>query len=285
MKLLVVEDSSDEQQALQGALSEIEECGPLYQWFASETVAVDYLSDALYCLDRARFDAVLLDLQLPDSPMLLKTFKQIQSASPATPIIALLDSRDEALACRLLREGAQDVLLKFEIECAPLARAIRFAIERQRRSRALRAISVFDELTGLYSRFGFCALAIHEIRAARLSGLDLWLVLFETEGLPDSEEDRDLTIMDICDVLQHVFEDSALHGRVDAACFGLTLLGLARDRMDILVNDFRERVSAMHPRLTIGVVMEQVPDCCADLDRMIDQARRTEFRKTAMLAG
>ena len=34
----------------------------------------------------------------------------------------------------LIRSGAEDVLLKSELECAPLARAIRYAIERQRRT-------------------------------------------------------------------------------------------------------------------------------------------------------
>ncbi len=42
---------------------------------------------------------------------------------------------DEDLANRLLRDGAQDVLVKAELECAPLARAIRYAIERQRLGR------------------------------------------------------------------------------------------------------------------------------------------------------
>ncbi len=285
LKLLLVEDSVEEQQALQGALSEIEESGPLYDWFASEAVIVDYLCDALHCLDRARFDAVLLDLQLPDSPMLLKTFKQVHNASPATPILVMLDERDGALACRLLREGAQDVLLKCEIECGPLARAIRFAIERQRRSRALRAISVFDELTGLYSRFGFTALAAHELRAANIAGLDLSLVLFEAAGLPESEEDRDLAVIDIAEQLQRGFEDSALHGRIDKACFGLTLFGMTRERLDDLVRDFCRRIFEMHPRITFSTVIEQVPDYCADFDRVIDHARRTEFLKTAMLAS
>ena len=48
--------------------------------------------------------------------------------------MVLADEPDENLANRLLREGAQDVLVKPQIECAPLARSVRYAIERQRRS-------------------------------------------------------------------------------------------------------------------------------------------------------
>jgi CheY-like chemotaxis protein len=151
LNLLLVEDNFEDQQAIRDALAEIEECGPRYDWFSSELVAVDYLADAIHCLDRARFDAVLLDLKLPDSPVLLNTFGQVQLASPGTPVIGLIEAQDEPLVHRLLREGAQDVLVKPEIECAPLARSLRYAIERQRRARALRSISFFDELSGFYS--------------------------------------------------------------------------------------------------------------------------------------
>src|SRR2546421_12956188 len=115
---------------IRDALAEIEECGPHYNWFSSEVVAVDYLADAIHCLDRARFDVVLLDLNLPDSPVLLNTFGQVQLAAPGTPVIGLVDAQDEGLAYRLLREGAQDVLVKPEIECGPLARSLRDSIVR-----------------------------------------------------------------------------------------------------------------------------------------------------------
>ncbi len=53
------------------------------------------------------------------------------------PVVVLADEADENLAHRLLREGAQDVLVKPELECALLARSIRYAIERQRRTRPI----------------------------------------------------------------------------------------------------------------------------------------------------
>ena len=69
--------------------------------------------------------------------------------------MVLADEPDENLANRLLREGAQDVLLKSELECAPLARAIRYAIERQRRASAARASAFVDHLTGVLTRDAF----------------------------------------------------------------------------------------------------------------------------------
>ena len=139
LKLLLVEDSLEDEQLLCEALLEIEENRQWCNWRSSSIVPVDRLSDALDCLRRDSFDAVLLNLSLPDSPALLDSFLDVSACAAGTPILVLADEPDENLANRLLREGAQDVLVKSEIECAPLARAIRYAIERQRQAECRRA--------------------------------------------------------------------------------------------------------------------------------------------------
>lgn len=133
LKLLVVEDNLEDEQLLCEALIEIEENRQWCNWRAAAIVQVDQLADALDCLRRERFDAVLLNLSLPDSPALLDTFLEINACAQEAPIIVLADEPDEHLANCLLRDGAQDILLKSELECAPLARSVRYAVERQRR--------------------------------------------------------------------------------------------------------------------------------------------------------
>jgi DNA-binding NarL/FixJ family response regulator len=136
IKLLIVEDDLEDEQLLCEALLEIEENRLWSNWRSSSIVAVDQLSDAAACLRNQAFDAVLLNLSLPDSPSLLDSFLNIRAAAGAAPILVLADVPDDYLANHLLREGAQDILIKSELDCAPLARAIRYAIERQRRLRA-----------------------------------------------------------------------------------------------------------------------------------------------------
>ena len=133
LKLLIVEDCLEDEELLCEALLEIEENRLWCNWRASSIAPVDRLSDAIHCLARERFDAILLNLSLPDSPALLDSFLEVSACAGETPILVLADEGDDYLANRLLRDGAQDVLVKSEIECLPLARAIRFAIERQRR--------------------------------------------------------------------------------------------------------------------------------------------------------
>ena len=143
LKLLLVEDSLEDERLLSEALLEIEERWLWRPWHSAGIVPVDSLTDALDCLRHGlkeddAFDAILLNLSLPDSPTLLDCFFEVSALAGGTPIIVLADESDESLAACLLREGAQDVLVKSEIECVPLSRAIRYAIERERRAPSVR---------------------------------------------------------------------------------------------------------------------------------------------------
>lgn len=134
LKILLVEDDFDDEQLLGEAFIEIQENRQWCNWRTANIVQVEQLADAVDCLRRDKFDAVLLNLSLPDSPTLLASFLEVHANAGGAPIVILADEADENLANRLLREGAQDVLVKPELECAPLARSIRYAVERQRRT-------------------------------------------------------------------------------------------------------------------------------------------------------
>jgi PleD family two-component response regulator len=286
LNLLLVEDSVEDQQMMCDALAEIEECGPRYNWFSSEVVAVDYLADAIHCLDRARFDVVLLDLALPDSPLLLNTYAQIQNAAPGTPVVGLVDEADEGFAHRLLREGAQDVLVKSEIECGPLVRALRHSIERQRRSRALRAISFFDDLTGFYSRYGFLTLAGHDLSAAQAGGAPITMAVLEIEGLAEDAENRDLLLLEVAEVLQGAFADATLIGRLDAKSFALVTFAPDERHFRRCLDRFGRELQLIKDGLRVigGSVSLPKAGAC-DLDQLVEEARPTFVRKAAMLAG
>jgi DNA-binding NarL/FixJ family response regulator len=134
LKLLLVEDDLEDEQMLSEALIEIEENRQWCKWRTSSVVHVEQLSDALDCLRRGWFDVVLLNLSLPDSPALLDSFLEANAHARGAPIVVLADQEDENLANRLLREGAQDIVLKTQLEPGSLAHSLRYAIERQRRT-------------------------------------------------------------------------------------------------------------------------------------------------------
>jgi PAS domain S-box-containing protein len=90
---------------------------------------VEHLAPGVARLGQGGVDVVLLDLDLSDSQG-RATFAAVRRAAPTVPVIILTGLKDEALATRMVRAGAQDFLAKGEVDGNLLRRAIRSAIER-----------------------------------------------------------------------------------------------------------------------------------------------------------
>ena len=88
------------------------------------------LSDGLAKLESHEFNAVILDLNLPDS-FGLDTIKRLRMHSPAIPIVVATGEDDEELAENALKAGAQDFFAKTELTPNLLHRVINYAIERK----------------------------------------------------------------------------------------------------------------------------------------------------------
>jgi PAS domain S-box-containing protein len=100
---------------------------------------------ALGLLARERFDLIVLDLGLPDGSG-LNVFRRIQACAPSVPVVVLTGADDDRLALEAARQGAQDYLVKSQVDMQMLARAMRQAIERKRVERALREREEFFRL-------------------------------------------------------------------------------------------------------------------------------------------
>jgi Flp pilus assembly CpaE family ATPase len=77
------------------------------------------------------FDAMLLDLNLPDSRG-LETFLTVKAMHPNLPVVLLTGTDDSAVGLRAVQEGAQDYLVKGQASPASVVRSLRFAVERNR---------------------------------------------------------------------------------------------------------------------------------------------------------
>jgi DNA-binding NarL/FixJ family response regulator len=99
---------------------------------------VETLSTAKELLCTETFDIVLLELLLPDSQG-LDTFLRLHPYAISLPVILLTRVDDEGLAIQAVRSGAQDYLIKDQMNGKGLARAMRYAIERKRIEITLRA--------------------------------------------------------------------------------------------------------------------------------------------------
>jgi two-component system sensor histidine kinase UhpB len=122
--VLVVEDDPSYGLLLQSILEE-SEYGPF------EVTHIRWLSEALEALRRTHFDAIILDLSLPDS-IGLDTLSAVLAHAPDAPVIVLTALADESLGIRAVQQGAQDYLIKGRVEDELLVRSVRYAIERRR---------------------------------------------------------------------------------------------------------------------------------------------------------
>jgi Flp pilus assembly CpaE family ATPase len=125
-RLLQVEDNPGDVRAVEETLA-AQNIGKFV------VVAAASLGEALIRLGGERFDAVLLDLSLPDARG-LDSLVGIRCRAPSTPIVVMTGLSDEALAIKAVNAGAQDYLVKGETDGFALARRLRFAIERGRSS-------------------------------------------------------------------------------------------------------------------------------------------------------
>jgi signal transduction histidine kinase len=89
------------------------------------------LDDALEKISKDHVDIVLVDLGLPDSQG-IATFEKMQERFPSIPIVVMSGLSDEAVAMEAMRKGAQDYLMKGEVDRKILLRVLQYAIERKK---------------------------------------------------------------------------------------------------------------------------------------------------------
>ena len=133
IRLLLVEDGAADALLLQYMLAEVSE-------ESFQVTHVELMADAVGRLAGESFDAILLDLSLPDSRG-LGTVEQINAAAPHLPIVVMTGLDDKETGMEAVRQGAQDFLTKGQVGGRLLARAIRYAMERKQAERQLKALN------------------------------------------------------------------------------------------------------------------------------------------------
>jgi signal transduction histidine kinase/CheY-like chemotaxis protein len=128
LHILLIEDNSAEAFLLQESLAQVDH--------PPDVIHAEKLDEALACLKEKKIDAILLDLELPDSEG-LETLERTNAEAGYLPIIILTGLQDEAVAIDAVRKGAQDYLLKGQTGARQLVQTIHRAIERKRLERAL----------------------------------------------------------------------------------------------------------------------------------------------------
>ncbi len=130
--LLLVEDNPGDARLLREMLNE-------QSVHFTELTHLECMADAEKHLSARDVDIILLDLGLPDAEG-VEAVRRVRIAAPRVPLVVLTGRDDETLAAQALQEGAQDYLIKGQIDSRGLLRALRYAVERMDAARMFRGL-------------------------------------------------------------------------------------------------------------------------------------------------
>ncbi len=283
--LLVIEDDEDDIYLLRKVLSDANRAD-------YNLCIVKRLSKALEMLSQKNFDAILLDLGLPDSTG-IQTFEKIFDNCGEIPIIILSGLVDEAVALKAVRKGAQDYLMKSEIAPSLLIRVINYSIERNLLQKRLCKMSMTDELTGLYNRRGFLTVAQQNLDLAQRLQRKVGLFLLDLDGMKDINDhlghiEGDQALMDISSILNASCRETDVIGRWGGDEFVIFALVENNNDLQLLEKRIRDKIvdhnntakRKFFLSVSLGTIFIDL-DGPIDLQRSLDEADRLMYIEKA----
>jgi diguanylate cyclase (GGDEF)-like protein len=187
LKVLLVEDDQEFADILKIRLSK--ETSPRL-----DITCLPTLQQALGALTEKVWDLILLDLMLPDSSG-IQTFTTLQAEARHTPIVIMSGLDSDILAIDAVRKGAEDYLVKGELNSRFLLRILHHAVDRHRIKEKLASVTgrlqetnlrlekmaLLDPLTELYNRRGLQQALKRETQLLSREGGPLMVLLLDID--------------------------------------------------------------------------------------------------------
>jgi signal transduction histidine kinase len=258
LQVLLVEDNAGDARLLREMFSK-EKPGSF------ELTHLLRMSEAVVHLAKGGVDIVLLDMGLPDGHG-LDTVRRAHAAAPSVPVIVLTGLDDEALAAEAMKEGAQDYLIKGQIENRALPRALRHAIERHR----MQTETEFIRRHQMQFKDEFVSHVSHELRSPLTAIYQFVTILLDRlagELNPEQHEYLEIVLRNVKQ-LQSMINDLLEVTRVQA---GKLMIELQRtsvsDAIAYTVNTLQGAATAKGITLSSDLD-RRLPSVCADPTRI-----------------
>lgn len=276
--LLIVEDDADDLRLIRSILGEdksrdyhFEHCGTL--------------AAALDLLNSRHFDAVLLDLGLPDSKG-IETLMAVQEHNIKIPMVILTDLHDEQFAEQALRLGFEEYIPKSALKAARIDWQIRQAVERHKVTRSYYERATVDALTGVHNRAYFDETLGRAISEHDRSGEKMALLLIDFDDFKSLNDDYghaagDKALKALGQALNACKRNEDIAARIGGDEFALLMSCTSDDQgPEQLLNRIREtyengamQAGLSHvPTLSMGVAWHQKEMSAQQLFELADQA-------------
>jgi len=283
VSILLVEDNPGDVRLLKEALKEA---------YASrfDLIHCQSLGRALDYLTQASPSVIVVDLGLPDASG-LEVVKKVRAAALTVPVVVLTSRADETLGLQALHDGAQDYLIKGELDGNLLSRALRYAIERHRMQEALRNESLIDELTQLYNRRGFLTLAGNHLKLAERMQSIFSLVFIDLDGMKKINDSfghlaGDRALIETAELLGKCVRQSDIVARLGGDEFVLLLTTVGDDTDSLIRRRLQEQLDSLNAQpgrqytlcFSIGIVTT-IANGSVTLETLLTEADSLMYRQ------
>jgi diguanylate cyclase (GGDEF)-like protein len=239
IQILLVEDNPGDARLVVEMLREDSSADFRLTHVTTVREAIDHLTMNVHGID-----GVLLDLSLPDEHG-VETVRRIVAAARYSVVVVMTGAGDDEMGKEAMREGAQDYLVKGQVDGRLLRRVLRLAIERQDSRLQLESLSIQDDLTGLHNRRGFLVLAEQQLKNARRNRSPFLVLFIDLDGLKHVNDtyghaEGNRALVEAANVLRDCFRQSDVLARLGGDEFvALTITSATSDEQTV-----RERLNA-----------------------------------------
>jgi len=260
-KILLIEDNPGDARLLQEMLAEAEPGRFELEW-------ADRLSAGTRRLEQGDIDVVLLDLDLPDSHG-VDTFTKVYAQAQEKPIVVLTGLADETVGIKAVSGGAQDYLIKGQVDGNLILRSIRYAIERKRMEQELMEKTKKLEVVS-QAKSQFLASMSHELRTPLNVIIGFSQLLTDEVPGKINDEQREC-LSDVLNSGQHLLNlvsdvldlSKVEAGKIELKMRALNLTAVIAD----VVRSVKPMLDGNKHELAVGVE-EGLPQVCADKSRL-----------------
>jgi two-component sensor histidine kinase len=267
MTILMIEDNPADVEMIRELLSD-------HKGSSFDIVCADRLSAAKPFFAESGIDIILLDLGLPDSQG-LDTLRRVREHAGEVPIVVLTMLDNEETGLNALKEGAQDYLVKGQMNGPLIARSLRYAIERGRIEKELKKQR--DSLEELVSEK---ETLLREIHHRVKNNLQLISGLLDMTRMSSKDESTNGILTDIMLKIQTMAQ---IHTKLyESKLFGkISLSAQIRDQIDGLSNIYSDKGHEIHFEVNspeVFLPVDQAIPCALAVNEVLSNAYKHAFK-------